>query len=352
MKRTNLIYALSATLLFAVSCNSSTDSNGQVQISIPVFVEEVTRSSLEQLTSTNGTLVPTASATVTNSVGGVYKPVKNPATGRAYKIGDQVKKGELLALLEDESYVNDISIETKKINWEIAEGEYEKYVALQKKGGATEVEVKEAAVAVTTTKTEYENAKISLEYLRITSPIDGVIVDLEYQTPGVEIASDVSLFTVMDYAEMLLEVSLSESTMSSIESGMDVYVSHYSMPDNVLEATIDQLSPYIDADTRTYKCVILVDNHDLVLKPGMFVKTDIVVDKVNRAIVIPKEIIRTMNGRSTVFTADGTTAMQQSITTGIENDTYIEVKRGLQVGDKLIVDGYSTLRNRSKIAIQ
>lgn len=352
MKRTNILYTLSATLLFAASCSTSTDNSGRTQISIPVSVEEVTKSSLEQLTTTNGTLVPMASAEISSAISGKYQPAINPATGKYYKIGDKVKKGELLASLEDESYVNDISIETKKINWEIAEGEYEKYVALQKKGGATEVEVKEAALSVTSTEVEYKNALLSLEEMNVTSPIDGVIVDLVYQTPGVKIASDVVLFTVMDYAEMLLEVSLSESTMGYIKQGLDVYVSHYSMPDDVLDATIDQLSPYIDSDTRTYKGVILVDNHDLKLKPGMFVQTDIVVAKVTNAIIIPKSIIRTINGRTSVFTADGTTAVQENITTGIEDDTYIQVRRGLSVGDKLIVDGYSTLRNRSKITIQ
>ncbi len=231
MKRINLLYALSAAMVLAASCSTSSDDSGRVQISIPVTVEEITTNSLEQLTTTNGTLVPMAVAEITNDVAGVYRPAINPATGKYYKIGDQVKKGEVLARIEDESYVNDISIESKKINWEIAEGEYEKYVALQKKGGATEVEVKQAALSVTSNQVDYENALISLEELNVTSPIDGVIVELIYQTPGVKITSGISLFSVMNYAEMLLEVSLSESTMSYIKQGLDVYVSHYSMPD-------------------------------------------------------------------------------------------------------------------------
>ncbi len=351
MKKINIIYAASASLLLA-ACSTTTGNTSQAQISIPVTVEEIVAGDLEQITSTNGSLTPLSSATVTNKVGGVYRPAKNPSTGQYYKIGDNVKAGQVLGYLEDEEYVNDISIETKKISWEIAEGEYEKYLILQEKGGATEIDVKNAAVEVETTKNSYKNAEISIANMKVTSPISGVIVDLEYQTPGIEIEAGVSLFSVMDYSKMYLDISLSESTMSYIHTGLPVYISHYSIPDEFIEAKIDQLSPSIDSTTRTYKGVVLVDNNKLLLKPGMFVKSEIVVDKAENAIIIPKEIIRTSQNTSFVFIADGTTAMQCEITTGISNDNYIEVKSGLYIGDKLIVDGYATLRNRGKIAIQ
>ncbi len=351
MKKINIIYAASASLLLA-ACSTTTGNTSQAQISIPVTVEEIVAGDLEQITSTNGSLTPLSSATVTNKVGGVYRPAKNPSTGQYYKIGDNVKAGQVLGYLEDEEYVNDISIETKKISWEIAEGEYEKYLILQEKGGATEIDVKNAAVEVETTKNSYKNAEISIANMKVTSPISGVIVDLEYQTPGIEIEAGVSLFSVMDYSKMYLDISLSESTMSYIHTGLPVYISHYSIPDEFIEAKIDQLSPSIDSTTRTYKGVVLVDNNKLLLKPGMFVKSEIVVDKAENAIIIPKEIIRTSQNTSFVFIADGTTAMQCEITTGISNDNYIEVKSGLYIGDKLIVDGYATLRNRGKIASQ
>ncbi|MFR9503720.1 MAG: efflux RND transporter periplasmic adaptor subunit [Rikenellaceae bacterium] len=351
MKKINILYAVSAMLLIA-SCSSTTTTTSQAQISTPVTVEEIELSDLEQLTTTNGSLVAMSSAIVTNKIDGVYRPAINPATGKYYKIGDKVKAGTVLARLEDEEYVNDLSVETKKINWEIAEDEYDKYVILQEKGGATEIEVKNAAVSVETTKNTYLNAQISYESLTIKAPISGVIVEMVYQTPGIEISSGVELFTVMDYSKMYLDISLSESTMSYIHTGLPVYISHYSVPDEYLEATIDQLSPSIDTQTRTYKGVVLVDNPNLLLKPGMFVKTEIVVDTAIDAIIIPKEIIRTSQDRKYVFIADGTTALQQEIVTGIEDDTYIEVVSGLYIGDKLIVDGYATLRNRGKIAIQ
>ncbi len=352
MKKINLLYAISTVLLFGVACNSETATTSQSQISLPVSVEDVVKSNLEQLTVTNGSLVPMASAIVSNKVGGVYQPATNPATGKYYKIGDRIKKGEVLARIVDDSYVNDIAVETKKINWEIAQGEYDKYLILLEKGGVTPVDVKNAELSVMSTKTSYDNALISIEEMKVVAPIDGVIVDITYQTPSVEISSGIELFSIMDYSKMYLDISLSESTMSYIYKGLPVYVSHYSVPNEFVEASIDQLSPAIDTDTRTYKGVILVDNDKLLLKPGMFVKTEIVIDQAIDAIVIPKELISTSRNRKYVFVADGTTAIQNEVTTGIENDKYVEIRSGLSVGDKLIIDGYQTLRNRSKITIQ
>ncbi len=352
MKQNNLIYLLSAALMFA-SCGSDSISNtGSAQISIPVEVEEVTTNSLEKLTTTNGTLVATASAELSSKIGGVYRPVTNPATGKPYRIGDKVYKGTVLAKIEDESYLNSVSLDTKKINVEIAENEYDTYVALEVKGGATQLDIKNAAVNVTSTKIDYSNALLSIEDMKVTSPIAGVIVDMVYQTPGVEIETGVLLFTVMDYSEMLLDVSLSESTMSTITLDLPVYVTHYSVSDNPVKATIDQISPSIDSETRTYKAVIEVDNKDLRLKPGMFVQADIVTASVIDGVIVPREMVRTSRNRSYVYIADGTTARQAQITTGIYNDTYIEVTSGLSVGDKLIVDGYETLRDRSKITVE
>ncbi|MFR9619915.1 MAG: efflux RND transporter periplasmic adaptor subunit [Rikenellaceae bacterium] len=351
MKQNTLIALISTTLIFA-ACGTTVDNSGREQIAIPVVVEEIVTNSLEKFTTTNGTLVPMASADVTNKIDGIYKPAINPATGKYYKIGDMVKKGDVLATIEDESYLNSVSIDTKRISLEISESEYDKYVALEAKGGATQLDIKNAAMGVTTAQISYANAKISLEDMKVVSPIDGVIVDREYQTPNIEISSGIVLFSVMDYAKMLLDVSLSESTMSYIELGMPVYVTHYSISNRPVKAVIDQISPAIDSETRTYKAVIEVDNHDLLLRPGMFVQTDIVTASVEDAIVIPKSMVRTSRGRSYVYLADGTSAMQTEITTGIDNDTYVEVVSGLWEGDKLIVEGYETLRDRSKITIE
>ncbi len=353
MKQNNLIYLLCSAVMF-VSCGGSDSSNNgaSATISIPVEVEEVVTNNLEKLTTTNGTLVSTASAELSSKIGGVYRPAINPTTGKPYKIGDKVRKGSILARLEDEAYLNSISIDTKKINVEIAENEYDANIALEKKGGATQLDIKNSAVKVSSAKIDYSNALLSIEDMKVTSPISGVIVDVVYQTPGVEINSGVVLFTVMDYSKMLLDVSLSESTMSTISLDLPVYVTHYSLEGKPVEATIDQISPSIDPETRTYKAVIEVDNHDLRLRPGMFVQADIVVASVKDGIIVPREMIRSYRNRQYLYLADGTTALQTEVQTGIYNDTYIEITKGLDVGDKLIVDGYETLRDKSKITVQ
>ncbi len=350
MKKITL-YAAVAALLFT-ACNNNNNSNNRPEIAIPVSVTEITKGGMEKFNTTNGTLVPYGNALVSTLASGKYIPQTNPKTKKFYKIGDLVEKGEVIAILDDQEYVNSISIDIKRINAEIAKGEYEKYVALEKKGGATQTDIRNAEVKVSTTATDYENAKLSLEKMKIVAPISGVIVNLVHFTPGVSVAQGTEVMTVMDYSTMLLDISLSESSMNSVTIGQPVYITHYSMPRDTVNAKVEQLSPAIDAKTRTYKGVISVNNRDLKLKPGMFVKTDIVINSVDSSIVISKDVVKKQGGRTFVFVADGTTAVRKDISTGVENDNYIEVVRGLSVGDKLITEGYETLRDKIKIQIQ
>jgi membrane fusion protein, multidrug efflux system len=97
--------------------------------------------------------------------------------------------------------------------------------------------------------------------------------------------------------------------------------------------------------------MISVDNFKEQLLPGMFVKADLVVNRVENAIVIPKEIIKGRGRSQSVFISDKGYAAERRIYTGIENDDRIQVTSGLQLGDKLVVRGYETLRDKAKLKI-
>ena len=63
--------------------------------------------------------------------------MKNPQTGKPFKMGDRVKEGQVIIRLEDEEYENSIAIESAKLNLEISEEEYNKQKSLYEKGGVT-----------------------------------------------------------------------------------------------------------------------------------------------------------------------------------------------------------------------
>ncbi len=88
------------------------------------------------------------------------------------------------------------------------------------------------------------------------------------------------------------------------------------------------------------------------LRPGMFVKADIITAQKDSAVVIPKNIIMTGNrGKYVFIVGRNSTAENRWLTIGLQNQESVEVIEGLSVNDRLIIKGYETLRDRSKVKV-
>ena len=132
-------------------------------IHISVSVVELKKGSISKLINTTGTVQPTYGASQNAEMSGFYKLQTNPRTGKPFKMGDRVSKGELIIRLEDKEYENGIAIDAKKLSLEIAEQEQSKQKALYEKGGVTMSEMRNTEVKVTNAGYDYENAKLNLE---------------------------------------------------------------------------------------------------------------------------------------------------------------------------------------------
>jgi RND family efflux transporter MFP subunit len=151
---------------------------------------------------------------------------------------------------------------------------------------------------------------------------------------------------------MVMEINLPESAINEVKTGQDVFITHYTLPNDTIKATVSELSPAISPETRTFKGKLLIDNEQMKLRPGMFVKADIIVKKAVNTIVIPKEIVMSNRNRKYVYVAEKGFAKVRDIRTGIEDNDNIEVLNGLKVEEQLITRGYETLRDNSKVKIQ
>jgi len=150
---------------------------------------------------------------------------------------------------------------------------------------------------------------------------------------------------------MYMNVSLPEKYISEIKPGLPVKLTNYTIPEDTIIGSISQLSPAIDADTRTFKGTISINNPDLLIRPGMFVKADIVTNHKDTVIVIPKSIILSRQRGKTVFIIDRGVASERVIETGMENLTDVEVTKGLVKNERVVTSGFETLSNRSKVKI-
>ena len=348
MKKSIILFA--ASILALTSCRNQ-DQNLTADVEIPVSVEELKLKPIEEFVNTTGTAFPKGEIELKSKISASYFLEKNPNTGKSWQLGDRVKAGALIVRLEDQEYVNSVRMETNQLNLELMESELRKQESLYEKGGVTLRELKTASINYENAKTAVVTSKLQLEKTKISAPIDGVIVDLPYHTQGTQVEAGVTMVKIMDYKTMYMDVQLPEKYISVIKPGQVVKLTNYTIPDDTIIGNVTQLSPAINADTRTFKGTVSIDNRDFLLRPGMFVKADIVTSRKDSAIVIPKNIILSRQRGKTVFIVDRGVAAERIIETGLENITNVEVTRGLAKNERIVTSGFETLSNRSKVKI-
>ena len=335
-------------LLF--SCNNNR-GNSTSETTTPVWVEDVQFRDIEEYITTTGTAKASKTVEISSESEGDYYLQTNPRTGRPYRLGDIVEKGDIIIRLEYKEYENNVQLESKKLQIKITEKEWEGQKVLFEKGGATEKDVNNAKDSYINAKLNLENAYITLEKMNIRAPFRGVIVNLPYYTPGVETASGNVMVGIMDYSKMYIETQFPENAMEKLAVGQNVHITNYNIKEDTLQGKLTQLSPAINEDTRTFSGYIEISNPELKLRPGMFAKADVVTVRKDSVLAIPKDIIKNRRHGQLVYTVNRNSAEEIAIQTGISDDEYVEVEKGLKPGDKIVTRGYEWLRNRSKVKV-
>ena len=337
-------------MLSLVACNNQ-QNNFSADIAIPVTIQEVKLGNIQEVFTATGTIVSEYESKLTAQASGEYYLQTNPRTGKKYKMGDQVKSGDIIIKIEDREYENNVNINGAKIDLDISKMEYEKQTALYEKGGVTLREKVNGEKQWVSAQKNHENALLQLAKMRVTVPFDGVITDLPYFSQGVKIEQNKEVLQVMSYKEMVMDLMLPESQITKVSLNQKAWITNYAIPDDTLSGKLNQISPAIDIESRTFKGRLAIDNQEAKLRPGMFVKADIIVDKKDSVVVIPKDVILVRSYGKAVMVARDQTAQERKITTGMENSGMVEVTEGLEPEERLIIKGFETLKDRSKIKV-
>ena len=345
------LFLLLGVVAAVISCNNQTVTQSTEPAS-PVSVENISLQSIRQYINTTGTAKAASEVTLSTEMAGEYTIATNPATGRTYKIGDKISKGQVIVHLEDDEYVNNIGINAVQLNLQISEDEYNNTKSLFEKGGVTEYEVRNAEISKLNAQKSYQTAQSNLAKMDVKAPFDGVIVDLPYYTVGTNVSSGTQVATIMNYSKMFLDINLPEKNIPTIAIGQKALITSYTLTEDTLSGVVTELSPMISTETRTFKGTIQISNPNLKLRPGMFVKADIITAQKDSTIVIPKDLILSNNrGRYVFVVGNNNSAEQRRISIGLQNEDDVEVIDGLSKNDVLVTEGFETLRNRSKITI-
>ena len=154
-----------------------------------------------------------------------------------------------------------------------------------------------AAAAVAQSQAALKQAETNLSYTRITSPIDGVVVDRQYdvgQTVAASFQAPVIFTIAQDLTKMQVLTNIDEADVGRVKVGQEATFSVDAFPDQPFRGAVSQirLSPQTVQNVVTYPVVLDVANLDLKLKPGMTANVQVPVDVRKDVLRVPNAALR------------------------------------------------------------
>lgn len=348
MKNIFKLWQIFLIMLFVLNCGGQNVPEMEV-IDVPVSVQSVEAGLIEEYVSSTGTIKPIAEAEILTEASGFFS-FASTSNSRIQE-GIRVKTNQMIAKLENRELVNNARVELKLITMETAEREYEKQKSLYEKGGVTLKEVQLADQHRVDSKYNYEASLIMMDKLNVKTPISGILVRLEKITEGDYVTAGRVIGKIMDYDNVYVEVNVSNTDIARIKIGHKAKVINYAISEEIFIGEVTEISRTIDAESRTHKVTIFINNPKRRLRPGMFVKVDIVIESKENAVLVPRHVVLNRNNRDVVFVVEKQRAIMKEVELGLEDKENIEIISGLEEGERIVLRGYETLKDKTRVTV-
>ena len=176
---------------------------------------------------------------------------------------------------------------------------------------------------------------------RITlhAPISGVIVELGVRE-GMTVMPGTTLFRINDLSSVWVNAEVPEALAAAVKPGNAVQARTPAYPGTVFNGTVNAILPEVNATTRTLKVRIELANPEGRLSPGMFASVDFAMEAKRDMLMVPTEAVIQTGKRSVVLVAEGEGKFKPvDVEIGMETDGQTEIRKGLEVGQKVVVSG-------------
>jgi cobalt-zinc-cadmium efflux system membrane fusion protein len=183
----------------------------------------------------------------------------------------------------------------------------------------------------------------SLVKYNMTSAIEGTVIDM-HMTPGELVYGDSNHeITVANLDVVWAELSIYQKDLPTIQLGQEAVISP-GYGAYKANGKISYISPVIDEATRTASARVLLDNKTGKWKPGMFITAEVLTLEREVPLAVTKNAIQTFEGQKVVFVKEHDGFEPRPITIGVQNDKSVEIISGLHEGESYIAQGAFTLK--------
>lgn len=307
------------------------------------------------------------------------------------KLGDSVKKGDMIAQIDSVKQENEIAkqkaqlqiynanLNSAKISAKNAKIQYQRELALLKSNATSkesvenakntlaldEAKVDEIKSQIEQTKIELDTANTNLGYTKITAPSDGVIVSLPVEE-GKTVNSNQTTPTIAkiaDLSKMEIRMQIAEGDILKISKGMSVVYSILSDNKHKFKAIIDSVDPALttlsdgsynntqssssktsDSEAVYYYAKVLI-NDNKILKIGMTTENSIIINEAKDVNYLPINAVKSDEKGDFVLILRGDKQEKRYIKTGISDNYNVEIKSGVNENDEVIISESSKKDN-------
>jgi cobalt-zinc-cadmium efflux system membrane fusion protein len=284
-------------------------------------------------------------------------------------LGDQVRKGEILAIIDSTELGSSQSEYLKaKANFHAHEKSYQRAKKLLEGKAISLGEYQKREAEYMNVRAEFKAVEDRLHLLGLSeeevkligsehtinskvavrAPFSGTVVE-RHATLGEVIEPAVKLFTLADLSQLWVIADVPEKNTRLIKAGLPVEIKVSPYPNETFKGIITYVGAQIDPSTRTVKSRAEVDNPLGQLKPEMFATISITTEIIPDVLAIPAEAVQTDMNKKIVFIDKGNGGYEiREVSLSRHVNGFYQVEDGLKVGEKIVTEGSFLLKSESQ----
>ncbi|MCH7909450.1 MAG: efflux RND transporter periplasmic adaptor subunit [Candidatus Hydrogenedentes bacterium] len=269
--------------------------------------------------------------------------------------GDTVQAGDVLAELdkeEAEALLRQIEVQVRQneTSLELAKRQ-------SREGHGAQVDTDNARFRYETSLADRDMQRIRIENLTIRAPISGIVTQKTIQ-PGMFVSIGTFAFAIMDPSSLMLVIHPPEKDLTRLHVGQSARVRIDALPGQVFEASIRRVNPSVDPVSGTVKVVLDLNEASRSRLPeSAFARVKLVMNTRKNVLMVPKEAVLEEGGRKYVFVVkigsedSAGVAQRIEVGTGLEDNDYIQIFKGLTDEDLVVTNGHHALNDGSRVNV-
>jgi membrane fusion protein (multidrug efflux system) len=271
--------------------------------------------------------------------------VRPEISGRIVEIGftegAPAAKGQLLVALDASVYAAEL--QQARANLALAETNFKRTTDLEREKFVSATARDQALNGLRVAQANVALAEARLAKTQIRAPFGGVI-GIRQVSVGDYVKEGQDLVTLEDIASLKVDFRLPEVMLADLKRGQTVEVASDSAPNRTFAATLDAIDPLVDQNGRALILRARLRNVEGQLRPGMFVRTRLILAERANALVVPEEALVPSGADQFVYKVVDGKAARVRVKTGLRRGSQVEVVEGLQAGDVVVTAGQIKLR--------